>query len=101
MNTSIGFSPVKRWMISKACLTILIALAFFPVFLPANCIEGSEDHSLGGVEGDIINEAWIADGDLLVRPSGEELRLDLECLGLFGNLGHCGDNYLIIYTLLI
>ena len=29
-----GFSPVSKWMISKAFLTILTALVFLPVFLP-------------------------------------------------------------------
>ena len=33
-NTFKGFSPVNKWMISKAYLTILMALAFLPVFLP-------------------------------------------------------------------
>jgi len=31
-----GFLPVRRWMISNVCLTILMALAFLPVFLPWN-----------------------------------------------------------------
>merc|ERR1719153_365465 len=29
-----GFSPVKRWMISKECLTILTVSSFLPLFLP-------------------------------------------------------------------
>merc|ERR1719391_1626183 len=33
-NTWSGFSPVKRWMISKLCLTILTVRSFFPLFLP-------------------------------------------------------------------
>ena len=31
-----GFLPVSKWMISNVCLTILMALAFLPVFLPWN-----------------------------------------------------------------
>ena len=33
-KTAKGFSPVRRWIISKAFLTMLIDLAFLPVFLP-------------------------------------------------------------------
>merc|ERR1712018_476094 len=33
-NTWRGFSPVKRWMISKLCLTILTVNSFLPLFLP-------------------------------------------------------------------
>merc|ERR1719322_178129 len=29
-----GFSPVRRWMISKACFTILTVSSFLPLFLP-------------------------------------------------------------------
>ena len=36
-KTSNGFLPVNKWMISNACLTILMALTFLPVFLPWNC----------------------------------------------------------------
>ncbi len=29
-----GFFPVRRWIISNACLTMLVVLAFLPAFLP-------------------------------------------------------------------
>jgi len=35
-KTSRGFLPVSKLMISKTCLTILMALTFLPVFLPWN-----------------------------------------------------------------
>ncbi len=31
---SMGFFPVRRLIISKACLTMLVVLAFLPAFLP-------------------------------------------------------------------
>ncbi len=31
---STGFFPVRRWIISNACLTMLVVLAFLPAFLP-------------------------------------------------------------------
>ena len=46
-KTSMGFLPVRRWMISKACLTILMALTFLPVFLPENCMEPTNLSTMG------------------------------------------------------
>ena len=62
---------------------------------------GSEDHSFAGVDGDVVNEAWVADGDILVGPSGEELGLDIGGLALGFDFSHCGDNYLIIIDIKI
>ena len=31
---STGFFPVRMWIISKACFTMLVARAFLPEFLP-------------------------------------------------------------------
>jgi len=31
---STGFFPVRRWIISNACFTKLVTLAFLPAFLP-------------------------------------------------------------------
>ncbi len=62
---------------------------------------GSENHRFVGVDGNVINEARITDGNIFVRPSGEELGLNIIGLGLRSNLGHCGDNNLIILEIII
>ena len=47
MKTSNGFLPVNKWTISKACLMILMALTFLPVFLPWNCIDPTSLSTIG------------------------------------------------------
>jgi hypothetical protein len=42
-----GFLPVSKLIISKACLTILMALAFLPVFLPWNCSDPTRRSMIG------------------------------------------------------
>lgn len=46
-NTSKGFSPVNKWMISKAFLTMLMDLAFLPVFLPWYYIDPTNLSTMG------------------------------------------------------
>lgn len=46
-KTSKGFSPVSKWMISKAFLTMLMALAFLPVFLPWYYIDPTNLSTIG------------------------------------------------------
>ena len=46
-KTANGFSPVKRWIISKAFLTMLIAFAFLPVFLPWYYIDPTNLSTIG------------------------------------------------------
>ena len=44
-----GFSPVKMWIYSKAYLTMLMALAFLPVFLPWYYIEPTNLSTMGQI----------------------------------------------------
>merc|ERR1719147_422284 len=42
-----GFSPVRRWIISKLCFTILTVINFFPLFLPCIIKEFTRRSTIG------------------------------------------------------
>merc|ERR550519_77024 len=46
-NTWRGFSPVKRWMISKLCLTIRTVISFLPLFRPCIIRELTKRSTMG------------------------------------------------------
>lgn len=46
-KTSSGLRPVRMWIISKQCFTILIAISFLPEFLPWNYIEPTRRSTIG------------------------------------------------------
>merc|ERR1719412_3536335 len=46
-NTWRGFSPVRRWMISKLCLTIRTVISFLPLFRPCIIRELTKRSTMG------------------------------------------------------
>merc|ERR1712130_1071873 len=75
----IGFSPLVRWMISNACLTMRTVISFLPLFRLAKPFHLVTARSVGqklGVSvfaGQIVGERNVVDRNVVGGPAAKEL----------------------------